>query len=100
MSLAFLVDPSEGVGGVAMHVPESVGSSSITHQDGDLVGALRDEPPEVPSSSWVLQVRPRVFLLGVDEVGKLRGISDEENRSVVAGHVPVTLLSIELNCKA
>jgi hypothetical protein len=36
----------------------------------------------------------------MDEVGKFHGISDEENRGVVTGKVPVTLFCIELNSKA
>ena len=37
-----------------------------------------------------------VTFLGVDEVGELRGVSDEEDWGVVAGHVPVAFLGVEL----
>jgi len=35
--LSVFVDPPESVGGVTIHVPVSVRSSSITHKDGDLM---------------------------------------------------------------
>src|ERR1700694_2320589 len=36
----------------------------------------------------------------MDEVGELDCIADEEDRQVVADQVPVSLIRIELNCKA
>jgi hypothetical protein len=33
----------------------------------------------------------------VDEVGELGGIANEENRSVVTNHIPVTLFGVELD---
>ena len=55
---------------------------------------------EVPECVRVLQVGLRVALLGVDEVGELRGVADEEHRGVVSGHVPVALLGLELHCES
>ena len=39
-------------------------------------------------------------LLGVDELGELVRVADEEHRGVVAHHVPVALLGVELEGKA
>ncbi|MCY1423442.1 hypothetical protein D9M71_391530 [compost metagenome] len=39
-------------------------------------------------------------LLGVDEVGELERIADEEYGSVIAHHVPVALLGVELQGEA
>lgn len=36
-------------------------------------------------------------LLGVDKVGELDGITDEEDGSVVSDHIVVTFLSVELD---
>lgn len=41
-----------------------------------------------------------VTLLGVDEVGELCGIADEEDRSVIEHPIPVTLICPELDRKA
>ena len=41
-----------------------------------------------------------LFLHGVDEVGKLDRVLDEEHRDVVADDVPVALLGVELDGKA
>jgi hypothetical protein len=40
---ALFVDPSEGVRGVAVHVPETIGGSSVREQDRHLVGAFRNK---------------------------------------------------------
>jgi len=63
------------------------------------VSALRTQSPEIPNCSGVLQVGPWVFLLGVDEIREFDGVTNEEDRSVVSGHVPVALLSVKLNGK-
>jgi hypothetical protein len=35
----------------------------------------------------------------VDEIREFDGVTNEEDRSVVSGHVPVALLSVKLNGK-
>ena len=42
----------------------------------------------------------RVPLLGVDEVRELGRLADEEHRRVVADHVPVAILGVELQGEA
>lgn len=95
--LSVLVDPSECMGGIAVHVSESVGSSSVAHEDSHLVSRLRAQAPEVPMGSGVLHVGAGALLLAVNKIGEFHGISDEEDGSVVSGHVPVALLRVELN---
>ena len=36
-----------------------------------------------------------ISLLGVNEIGKLTGVSDEEDGSVVSDHIPVSFLCVE-----
>jgi len=61
-----------------------------------LVQRFGNEAEEVPESIGIFHVRLRVALLGVDEVGKLQRVADEEDRRVVAHHIPVTFLGVEL----
>lgn len=60
-------------------------------------GHQRDE---IPECIWVFQVCNRVSLLGVDEIWEQDRIPDEEDRSVVANNIPVSLFSVELDCKS
>jgi len=39
-------------------------------------------------------------LLGVDEIWKFVGIADEEHRRVIADHIPVAFVSVELESEA
>ena len=99
-SLVSGVDPDESVTAVAVHMPIAIGSASVAEQDGDLVGGLRVQREVVPHHVGVLEVGLGVPLLGVDEVGELAGVSDEEDGRVVASHVPVALLGVELDREA
>jgi len=45
-------------------------------------------------------VSDRISLLGVNEAGEEEGIPYEKDGSVVANQVPISLLSVELDCKA
>ena len=94
--LAGLANPLVGVGAVAVHVSVAVGGASVGHEDGELVDRLGSQGEEVPEHVGALEVGLGVTLLGVDEVGELRGVSDEEDWGVVAGHVPVAFLGVEL----
>lgn len=98
-SLAFLVNPTESMRTVTVHVSVTIGSSTVAHQDSHLVGAFGRKSPEVPSGSSVFQVGAGILLLGVDEVRELNGVSNKEDWGVVSGHVPVALFSVELNSK-
>jgi hypothetical protein len=59
--------------------------------------AFRGERPEVPHSRRTPHIGLGITLLGADKIGKLVGIANKENRSVVAHHVPVAFFGVELN---
>ncbi len=61
---------------------------------------FRRQGQEVPEHVRVLEVGRRVALLGVDEVGELERVADEEDRSVVPDHVVVALFGVELDGEA
>lgn len=42
-------------------------------------------------------MRLRVSLLGVDEVGELCGVADEEDGGIVEDHIPVTFICAEFD---
>lgn len=98
--LVVLVEPPESVRTIAVHMSEPVRSASVTHQDGHLVGRFGTQPPKVPDVGWVFEVGPRVLLLGVDEVRELQWVPYEKDRSIVASHVPVAILSVEFDSKS
>src|SRR5699024_5697350 len=94
------VDPLVGVRAETVHVPPAAGQTAVTHQPGDLVGALRGEAPEVPLHVVVAQAGAGHPLLGVDEVRELDAIADEEHRRVVTDEVVVALGGVELDREA
>lgn len=91
-----LVRPLVSVARVTVHLSVAGWGTTVGEQDDHLVDGLRVGGQVVPEHVGVLQVGLWVSLLGVDEVGELRGVSDEENRGVVVNPVQVTLLSVEL----
>ncbi|KPC76792.1 hypothetical protein ADL26_04920, partial [Thermoactinomyces vulgaris] len=70
--------------------------AAVAEEPRDLVGGLGREAPEVPDVVRLLRTGVRVALLGVDEVGELDGVADEEHRGVVADEVVVALFGVEL----
>ncbi len=76
------------------------GDAAVAEQPGDLVGRLGGQAPEVPDVVRLLRAGVRVALLGVDEVGELDGVADEEHRGVVADEVVVALFGVELQREA
>lgn len=56
--------------------------------------------PEVEHHVGAFKIGLGVSLLGVDEIGELNWVSDEEDGSVVSDHVVVALLRVELNCES
>jgi len=95
-TLTFGVNPLVGVGGEAVHFTVGGGQTAVTEQPGYLVCRFRGEGPEVPAHLEGLEVGVRGALLGVNEVGELDGITDEEHGGVVAHHVVVALFGVEL----
>ena len=80
------------------------GMRPVGHDPHDHVHALgreRDEVPEVVVGGLRLrEVAVRLGLDGVDQVGELDRVLDEEDRDVVADEVPVALLGVELDGEA
>jgi hypothetical protein len=99
MYLSLLIDPLVCVRTETIHKSESIWSSSVREQNGNLMQSLWTETPEVPSHVRVLNTSFRVSLLAVNEVGELNRILDEKDWSVVSNHIEISLLSVELNCE-
>ena len=102
--LAGGVDEPERVDAEALHEPERAGDRPVRHRPHHHVrrlGHQRDEVPEVVVRRLRLR-EPAIGLLlhGVDEVGELDRVLDEEDRDVVADEVPVALLRVELHGEA
>lgn len=88
--------PLVGVTGVTVHLSVRGWGTTVREQNDNLVDGLWVAGQVVPEHVGVLQVGLWVSLLGVDKVGELRWVSDEENWGVVVNPVQVTLLSVEL----
>ncbi|CFP67595.1 Uncharacterised protein [Bordetella pertussis] len=99
-TLAGVVDEAVGMRAEAVLLAIVLRQSAIAHQDGDLVQRFRVERPEVPGGGGVAQVGLGVALLGMDEVGELERIANEEHGRVVADQVPVAFVGIELDGEA
>jgi hypothetical protein len=100
VDVTFIIDPSESVRGIPVHVSVAVGSSAVAEEDSDLVKCFGGEAPEVEAHVGVFGIVRRITLLAVDKVGELDGILDEENWSVVADHVVVAFFSVVLYSEA
>ena len=83
-----------------MHVAVGLRDAAVAHDDGDLVQRLGQVGPEVPVVLGAAQVRARVALDRVVEVGELQRVAEEEHRRVVADEVPVAFLGVELQREA
>lgn len=91
------VNPLEGVGRVTIHSSETIGGTSVRHQNSNLVDGFRNLRKEVPEHVGALEVSLGVSLLGVDEIGEFDGVSNEEDGGVVTNHIPIAFFSVELN---
>lgn len=81
----------------ALHVAV-VGRDAARAEEVDQhVHGLRGLRHEVEDPGRLLLVRDRVGLEGVDHVGELDGVPDEEDPQVVADEVPVAVLGVELH---
>src|SRR5699024_9146109 len=80
----------------AVHVTPRTRDAAVAHEPGDLVRGLGAQGPEVPLHGVVTQAGAVLAALRVDEVRELDGVADEEDRRVVADHVVVALVGVEL----
>ena len=102
--LAVGIDQPEGMDAEAFHEAERARDRAVRHDPHDHVHALgrqRDEVPEIVVRRLRLrEAAVRLLLGGVDQVGELDRILDEEDRDVVADQVPVAFLGVELDREA
>ena len=93
------VVPHKRVRAIAVHVFVAGGNAAVTHEPQHLMDRFWRERPEIPLHGVVAKVGLRVPFLRVDEVGKFQRIADEEDRRVVADHIPVAFLGVMLDRK-
>ena len=101
--LALRIDELHCVARVAVHEAVAVRNATVAHEDHDLVDGLGILGEVVPEHGAVIgagEMGGRVTLLRVDEVGELGGVAKEEDGRVVGHHVPIALISPELDREA
>ena len=94
------VPEAVGVRTEAMHVAVAGGNAAITHHDGHLVQRLGQQCPVVPVVGGAAQIGVRAAFHCLVEVRELERVANEEHGRVVAHHVPIAFLGIELQGKA
>lgn len=103
-AFALRIDQPEAVHAKALDHAQAARDGAVAHDPHDHVHGLGHEGDEVPErvvrrgSLWKAPVR--LHLHGMDQVGKLHGVLDEEHRNVVADQIPVALFGIELDGEA
>ena len=102
--LAGVVDEAEGVDAEALHHPVRARDGPVGHRPHQHVRRLGDQRHEVPEGRvGGLRLRDLAVGLGlggVDQVGELDAVPDEEHRDVVADEVEVALVCVELHGEA
>lgn len=83
-----------------MDVTERVRSTTIREQSHNLVDSLLVVVPVIPHGRSILEMSLWVSLLGMDEQWELGWVSDEEDWSVVADEILISLLSVDLDGKS
>ena len=98
------VDEAERMHAEAFDHAERARDGAIRHRPHQHVHALghqrREIPERVVRRAGLRVAAVGLHLHGVDEVGKLDGILDEEHRDVVADQIEVAFLGIELDGEA
>ncbi len=99
-----VVDHAEGVDAEALHGAEGTGDSAVRHVPESVVRGLGVQAHEVPEgvvrTLRLGDLPVRVRFGGVDDIGKLDAVLDEEDRDVVAHQVPGALVGVELHAPA
>nr|GEU28368.1 hypothetical protein [Tanacetum cinerariifolium] len=94
-ALARVVDQAEGMAAETVHVAVAVRRAAVREQHRHLVQAFRRLAPEVEHHGRRLQIGLRVALLGMNKIGELDAVLDEEHRRVVTHQVPVAFLGVK-----
>jgi hypothetical protein len=84
----------------AVHVAKAARDTALAHHDGDLMQGLRQQGPEVPIVIRAAHARTRIALDGVIEVGETQRVAEKEYRRIIAYHIPIALLRVELQGEA
>jgi hypothetical protein len=102
--LALSVDEAEGVDAEAVHHGEAARDGAVGEVPHDHVHRFGGEPDEVPKGvvggGGLGGLVVGLGLHGVDEVGELDGVLDEEDGDVVADEVEDAVFGIELRREA
>ena len=98
------IDEAERVDAETFHHAQAARDGAVAHGPHHHVlrlGHQRDEVPEgVVRAGRLRKGAVGLHLHGVDQVGELHRVLDEEHRYVVADQVPVALLGVELDREA
>ena len=101
--LAFGVHHPKGVNAKSFHHAIAARNRAIRHRPHQHVGGFGHEgrpvPERVVGAAGLRKGAIGFHFDGMDEIGKLDGVLDEENRDVVADEVPIALFGIELHGK-
>lgn len=97
---SLLIDPFEGMSTEAIHVSEPIRYTSLWEEEHDVHDTFRRKTNEVPTHVWVSHISCRVSFPAVDNIRELDGVSNEEERRIVADKILNAFLSVELYRKA
>ena len=102
--VACCVEQPEGVNAEAFHCAKRARDCPIGHDPHDHVHRFRgqaDEIPEIVVRGLSLRKSAiRLWLSGMDDVGKLDRVLDEEDRDVVTDNVPIAFLCVKFDREA
>jgi hypothetical protein len=87
------------MGSISIHAAISIWSSTVRHENGNLVEGLWRVGPEIPCCLGTLNTGLRMSLLRVDEIRELNWVSDKEHWSIVSDDIIVSFFSIEFHGK-
>ena len=100
MRFALGIHEAESVHAEAFHEAEGARNRAVGHDPHDHVHRFRAEADEIPEvvvrGLRLGEAAVGRGLRGVDQVGKLDRVLDEEHRDVIADQVPVALRRVEL----
>ena len=95
------IDEPEGMNSKSLHGPKRAGDTAVAHVPEHVMrrlGVQRHEVPERVVGGLRLRDLPiGLWLGGVDDVGKLDAVLNEENRHVVSNQVERALVGVELH---
>ena len=99
-TLVLRVDKAVSVRTEAVHMAVAGGDAAVAHHDGDLVEGFRQERPEIPVVGGRTHIGARVAFYRFVQIGEFARVAQEEDRRVIADHVPVAFFGVKLQRKA